>query len=1134
MAQSGKTFRIFVSSTFNDLKVERNALQERVFPKLRELCMQYGCRFQAIDLRWGVSEEAGLDQQTMKICLEEIARCQEITPRPNFIVLLGDRYGWRPLPYEIHAVEFEEILKNVKNTDDRELLTHWYRRDDNAVPPVYCLQPRTGEFMDSDSWGPVERKIRSILLKAIADLKLGPVDNLKYTTSATEQEIIQGVIRIPDAGEHVFCFSREFVVTQKDGSHTSVRNTPLNHSFNDFVDLDLKDNLDSDAHDCLHSLKRRLGDLLGDNMYHYEVEWNGGTVANEYLKQLCDDALRSLSQIIIKEASALKEIDTLDMEIREHEAFGKERARFFIGRTGILQSIENYLKGEDTYPLVIFGDPGSGKTALVARAAQNAGEIRPGAEVISRFIGATPSSADGRSLLESLCRQISRLYGEDESTISTDYRDLIQEFPKQLALATKEKPLILFLDALDQLSDTNNARDLSWLPPKLSANVHLVVSSLPGECLSALKSKLPAETDNLTKLEPMPLSEGKELLNLWLKDARRTLQEHQRDEVLAKFQECSSPLYLKLAFEEARRWESYSEKVELSDDIPGVIGDLLGRLSSESNHGEKMISRSLGYLAAAKNGLSEDEMLDVLSLDPDVMADFQRRSPKSPDVKKLPVVVWSRLHLDLKPYLTERAADGTSLMTFYHPTTFGQAVIAKYLAGDEKRERHYGLAQYFGSQQLRVDKDVNLRKVDEYPYQLQHAEQWEALASAISDLDLFDYAFRHNREYEFMEYWRSLEGRFAPGSCYQATVEAKVRLEGETNHIARLSNDIGIFLSEMGLYPSALPFCQRALAIEERTLGHDHPDVAKSLSNLASIYDKQGNYDEALPLFKRALAIEERTLGRDHPDVATTCGNLASFYNKQRNYDEALPLSKRALAIQERTLGHDHPDVAISLNNLGWLYLDYGKYGEALPLFKRALAILERTVGPNHHRFATTLNNLADLYNKQGNYDEALPLYQRALEIKERTVGPNHPDVAWNLANLADLYNKRDNLDEALPLYQRALAIEERTLGHDHPDVASSLSNLASIYYKQGNYAEALPFYQRALAIQERTVGPDHPDVATTLNNLARVYDMQGNYAEALPLFKRAMSIAEASLGPHHPNTEMLRKGLRLCQDAMY
>ncbi|MCJ7682071.1 MAG: DUF4062 domain-containing protein, partial [Candidatus Aminicenantes bacterium] len=109
MALSGKTFRIFVSSTFSDLKEERNALQARVFPRLRELCLQHSTRFQSIDLRWGVREEAALDQQTMKICLGEIGRCRKTSPRPNFIVLLGNRYGWRPLPAEIPASEYEEI-----------------------------------------------------------------------------------------------------------------------------------------------------------------------------------------------------------------------------------------------------------------------------------------------------------------------------------------------------------------------------------------------------------------------------------------------------------------------------------------------------------------------------------------------------------------------------------------------------------------------------------------------------------------------------------------------------------------------------------------------------------------------------------------------------------------------------------------------------------------------------------------------------------------------------------------------------------------------------------------------------------------------------------------------------------------
>lgn len=48
-----KTFRVFASSNFSDLKAERDALQTRVFPRIRELCSWHGARFQAIGLRWG-------------------------------------------------------------------------------------------------------------------------------------------------------------------------------------------------------------------------------------------------------------------------------------------------------------------------------------------------------------------------------------------------------------------------------------------------------------------------------------------------------------------------------------------------------------------------------------------------------------------------------------------------------------------------------------------------------------------------------------------------------------------------------------------------------------------------------------------------------------------------------------------------------------------------------------------------------------------------------------------------------------------------------------------------------------------------------------------------------------------------
>ncbi|MBE9571898.1 MAG: DUF4062 domain-containing protein [Proteobacteria bacterium] len=771
MVQASRTFRIFVSSTFSDLKEERNALQKKVFPRLRELCMQHGYRFQAIDLRWGVREEASLDQQTMKICTEEIQRCQRVTLRPNFIMLLGDRYGWRPLPYEIPAEEFVEIKRFISDAD-KELLSYWYKRDENAVPPVYCLQPRTGEFTHYEKWEVVEHRLHDILLQSITRMELPAEEWVKYTASATEQEIIQG-LKAPKSDEHVFCFFR------------TVKDLPQDAFAKDFIDLDKIGNLDEDANAKLKDLKDKLRSLLHGNIYEYEAAWADRGLTTDHIDRLCEDVYNSLARIINKEIAKLEEIDPLDKEIADHHAFGKDRAKFFIGRAAILQTMSNYVKGTDKHPLAVFGESGSGKSALMAKAIEILKREQPKAVVISRFIGATPSSTDIRSLLESLCREIYTVFDfdnqkrrrlaeidgeseearkkreeiEEEYSIPSDIQKLPLTFHKFLNKIPRNKNLFLFLDSLDQLSDTNNARNLIWLPAELPEHVRLIVSTLTGECLSVLEKKLPAT--NIVKLDSMHLEEGSALLDAWLKDADRTLQNCQREEVLSKFRNNGLPLYLKLAFEEARRWKSYTEKIELSPDIPGVIRDLFRRLSSDANHGRVMVSRSLGFLAAAKNGLTEDELLDVLSLDEEVFQDFIKRAYHKPPEKRLPVIVWSRLYFDLEPYLTERSADGTSLLAFYH-RQFGEVVAEEFLPGESKRKRHDGLARYFDRQLLWIEKEgkktANLRKVSELPYQQTYGWLWDKIEQTLCNLHFIEAKCMAGMTYDLIEdYDRALD-----------------------------------------------------------------------------------------------------------------------------------------------------------------------------------------------------------------------------------------------------------------------------------------------------------------------------------------------------------------------------------------
>lgn len=826
MTRRDLIFRVFVSSTFSDLIEERNALQQTTFPELRRYCRQRGARFQAIDLRWGVNAEAALDQQTMNICMQELARCQRISPRPNFIVLLGDRYGWRPLPAQIGAGEFEQLLSRIPEPDRPLLCTDeavpawrdtgsnerlgWYRKDSNAVPAIYVLQTRTidsGGASAEDArrirqdeardWAAVENRIRSRLTAAIAQLNW-PADDprrFKYEASATHQEIQAGAFQTDAPHEHVFCYFREIDGLPTDASAAQYR--------------DIRDGaVDIDAEKRLVSLKASLGGngekgiLPREHVHRYRAVWNTDR-PNYDLRDLCNDVERDLKAIIDRELSAFKQKPALDHERDAHREFAEERCRHFVGRREILQRIREYLDGDDTRPIVISGRSGSGKTAVMAKAWFEQLAQSSGAMTIARFIGATPGSSDLRTLLGDLCRELGI------AEVPQDMNERVKAFRERLSAEPAAGPadgqapadsgkIVLFLDALDQLNATDNARMLYWMPRVLKPNVKLVVSVL--ETSDADRDRPGRDDpfdlarriwpDSLVEVGPMDEAAAADLLGAWLTDAGRTLQPAQSAAVLSCFARCPLPIYLRLAFEEARRWKSWEGTAHpLNDTVEGLLEQLLSRLERPEHHGAMLVGRALSYLAAGRNGLTEDELLDVLSGDKDVSQDFFRRSPESPRMAedRLPVIVWSRLFADLRPYMTMRRADGTVVLDFYHRQV-GEAVRRRYLTTEDTRVQfHLHLAEYFHgldywaesleAQRARAKRlpptprPANVRKVVELPYhRLEVAKlagkddpkspYWDAVADLLTD-------------WQFLEAKAEADPNFQEQESHETSVKAE-------------------------------------------------------------------------------------------------------------------------------------------------------------------------------------------------------------------------------------------------------------------------------------------------------------------------------------------------------------------------
>ena len=80
-----------------------------------------------------------------------------------------------------------------------------------------------------------------------------------------------------------------------------------------------------------------------------------------------------------------------------------------------------------------------------------------------------------------------------------------------------------------------------------------------------------------------------------------------------------------------------------------------------------------------------------------------------------------------------------------------------------------------------------------------------------------------------------------------------------------------------GDYASAEDLLREAAALQEQTLGPNHPDLANTLNNLGVVCEMTDNPIDAEHYFRRAYTIATATLAPDHPFVATSRKNLHDF-----------------------------------------------------------------------------------------------------------------------------------------------------------------------------------------------------------------------------------------------------------------
>jgi len=1061
-----RTIRIFISSTFKDMHSERDYLVKFIFPELRERCVRKGLSLVDVDLRWGVSQEEAEQGKAIEICLDEIENC-----RPFFIGILGERYGWTPDTYQVPNYEQYDWLKKFEKGHSVTALEIYHGvLNQKEMHPRAFFYFRNPGFVNNIP----ESKLLDVLAetpesaKKLYHLK----DDIRDTFNVYK---IRGHVT-----ENYPCQYKGLKINWK-----SVK-IALSHELNDEDICILEkvagvDNLvENDEFATLNEKQRNI-------VEKYSSVFLDGL--ENFGNQVLTDLWKAIDEEYPDEET---EIDPVLVERSCHIRFMDSRTRMFIGREDIIGTISRYIcNAENHKPLLITGEPGSGKSAVIAIVAKkNMASYNTGTTVV-RFIGASPDSLDINKLVPGIIREIAShfLLIVDESRIE-DQHKLYDYFKELLFTAGNIGGLFLFIDALNQLKPVYDPCYLTWLPKYLPGNVKIVLSSIEDEfSKNAVKYELPVQI-----VENLSVENSSAIIQNTLGEFRKPLSKQQIESILTKT-DATKPLYLKLACEELRVFSDFNllniRIGNLPETIPDLFAQLLQRL--EADHNPDLVKDTMCLVECSMYGLLESELLELL---------------KPADKEKLPLNTWARLYRNIAPYLLNAGDNKEGLLNFFH-LQLSYAIRERYLK-DKVIEKYYykklsdyGLGKY---NQKNGDTTNTILFTGIYLYKTGDEEALFKLLEDIFTTDIFttdNITYNRYKEIADILYnWVTETYDFKIEKLLISITE-KLSKNEQPYQFCKFLNKKGSNLERYGNLTWALALLDNSRTIMGSILA-SQPNKTYFIYELSSIYNNIGIIYKALGNSKKALEIFEKEI--------VTLENL--LQNKSDNQEFSSNLS-------------------VCYHNVGNIYKDFGETNKALGFFKKqreTLEILLITEPQNNdirRELALSFNNIGNINKALGNSEIALGFFEKQKEILESILltEPYRKDILIGLSvclnDIGNIYKLKGDTKKAFMNFESQKDKLESLLLMEPKDIyflkelSLSFHNLGNILKNIGNTNEAIKFFEKQKEILTLliTVEPDSfyvkRDISINYNNLGNIYNVNDDSKKALELFEKSFSIGD-------------------------
>jgi tetratricopeptide (TPR) repeat protein len=450
-------------------------------------------------------------------------------------------------------------------------------------------------------------------------------------------------------------------------------------------------------------------------------------------------------------------------------------------------------------------------------------------------------------------------------------------------------------------------------------------------------------------------------------------------------------------------------------------------------------------------------------------------------------------------------------------------------------------------------KAIKFYEQDDAPDQL-------GLAMAVHNLAILCRSTDRHEEAETL-YSRSIAIQERAGINTAEGVTAKLNRAG---NLARAHGNLASLLSDLDRNDEALAHAKKALEIREKYLGKEHPDVARSLSQLAGLAAERGEYVVREALYTRAAELRKKLYAADG-DIALA-GNhteAAVLHRYHGRLDEADAAYRKAEAMYDKHYDGNPAHLVGLWEARGGLLTGTGRFEEARKLLRKALDYHEKSrPGTTGHaaamlamagheyavgefeaaerREAAAIKIYAKVYGtdaratrglvtrqasadrRAGRYADARAKYLKLLAEYEKDA-PNTPDYLGALQHVAwmdVLEGKRSGLTRL----EEALALAEKFHGPDPYHKAALLTDQAEALLRAGKAADAEAPARAVYEAYTKRLGADHPTTAAAALQLGRIVAASGKPADAAKLIAAAKAVRYKLYPADHPETADTRR----------